>query len=134
MQYTLNINRKRNLEKPDLNLAAFMDIVFLLLIFFMITATFSIQSSLDIDLPQASSAQEKQKYGNIIHIDKLDNIYLDKNLINLYNLQDKLEQIKKHENIDEIIISADQTVRHGLVDKCNGYRTVIWHKQNVRSS
>ncbi len=55
-------------EEVHINLTPLIDVVFLLLIFFMLTTTFVKESQLDINLPQSSS-QQKLKTDNVLRID-----------------------------------------------------------------
>ncbi len=48
--------KETNTEEPEMNLAPLIDVVFLLLIFFMVTTTFERQARLKIELPEASDA------------------------------------------------------------------------------
>ena len=50
-----------NDDEPDINITSLIDVVFLLLIFFMVTTTFEQQSRIHINLPQASAEPEKQE-------------------------------------------------------------------------
>ncbi|MGD8743447.1 MAG: biopolymer transporter ExbD [Granulosicoccaceae bacterium] len=49
----MNLSQHRN-EEPDINLTPLIDVVFLLLIFFMVSTTFNKESELSIELPEAS--------------------------------------------------------------------------------
>ncbi|MDT8408837.1 MAG: biopolymer transporter ExbD [Wenzhouxiangellaceae bacterium] len=46
-------------EEPEINLTSLIDVVFLLLIFFMVSATFERQALLRVELPEASTSQEE---------------------------------------------------------------------------
>lgn len=73
----MNFRNKRS-EDPDLNITPLIDIVFLLLIFFMVTTTFERNSEISITLPEAS--QEKVETDNRpieIDIDKQGRIYIN---------------------------------------------------------
>lgn len=50
-----------NDDEPDVNLTPLIDVVFLLLIFFMVSTTFEHQSRIKIDLPEASAAPTSQE-------------------------------------------------------------------------
>lgn len=49
--------RPKKLEEPDINLTSLIDVVFLMLIFFMVSTTFEKESSVKVDLPKASSSE-----------------------------------------------------------------------------
>ncbi len=56
--------RPRSRDEPDINLTPLIDVVFLLLIFFMVTTTFLKEAGLKVDLPQATAepaSQEQQR-------------------------------------------------------------------------
>lgn len=50
-------------EEPDVNLTPLIDVVFLMLIFFMVSTTFQKESVVKIDLPKASAQEEELKEG-----------------------------------------------------------------------
>jgi biopolymer transport protein ExbD len=53
----MNLGNRRPLEDPELNLTPLIDVVFCLIIFFVVTTTFDDRSALNIQLPQASPSQ-----------------------------------------------------------------------------
>jgi biopolymer transport protein ExbD len=56
----LNLRPNRK-ELPDINLTPLIDVVFLLLIFFMVSTTFDRESKIKVELPQASAAAQEEK-------------------------------------------------------------------------
>ena len=68
--------RGRNKINPNFNMSSMTDIVFLLLIFFMITSTLVTTSALDILLPKASGKTENRKSVSVSITKKLD-FYID---------------------------------------------------------
>ena len=61
----LRPNRK---ELPDINLTPLIDVVFLLLIFFMVSTTFDRESRIKVELPQASAEAKEEKQQDILDI------------------------------------------------------------------
>ncbi len=53
----MNLRPKKQ-EEPDVNLTPLIDVVFLMLIFFMVSTTFEKESAVKVDLPKASSSEE----------------------------------------------------------------------------
>lgn len=53
--------RRRSREEPAINLTALIDVVFLLLIFFMVTTTFTRETRLAVDLPEADAAPAQEQ-------------------------------------------------------------------------
>lgn len=70
--------RNQNQEAPDVNLTPLIDVVFLLLIFFMVSTTFDKESEIQIDLPEASGDKPlKQDFIVEISIDSLGRYFVN---------------------------------------------------------
>lgn len=74
----MNIRPKRT-ETPELNLTPLIDVVFLLLIFFMVSTTFDKESRIKVELPSASTQDEKVEEEKVlsITIDANGRFYVD---------------------------------------------------------
>ena len=101
--------RSKNKVSPSFNMSSMTDIVFLLLIFFMLTSTLVSPNALKLLLPN-SKAKTLEKQTISISIDKDLNFYIDKEKINIKNIEEKLVQILKNEKDPAIILHADKTV------------------------
>jgi len=101
--------RGRNKVNPNFNMSSMTDIVFLLLIFFMITSTLVTTSALDILLPKASGKTENKKTTSVT-ITKSLVYYIDNKKINEENIeQDLLVQLSGKEN-PTIVLRAEEGV------------------------
>ncbi|MBT5859490.1 MAG: biopolymer transporter ExbD [Flavobacteriales bacterium] len=101
--------RGRNKVNPNFNMSSMTDIVFLLLIFFMLTSTLVSPNALKLLLPN-SKAKTLEKQTISISIDEEIKFYINENEIEVANLEQEI--IKKVENTEEpaIILHADKTV------------------------
>ncbi len=101
--------RGRNKVNPNFNMSSMTDIVFLLLIFFMLTSTLVSPNALKLLLPN-SKAKTLEKQTISISIDEEINFYINENKIDVANLEQ--EMIKKVEDTEEpaIILHVDKTV------------------------
>lgn len=111
--------RKFRREEMAVNLTPLIDIVFLLLIFFMVTTTFRDESEIEIDLPQASE-QVMEQVGDAIDIviDRDGKFYVNKTLVintQLDTLKRALREIKADRKSPPVIISADGMAPHQAV-------------------
>jgi len=105
-----------NLEEPDVNLTPMIDVVFLLLLFFMVSTSFIRESSLKVDLPQATGQALPEQEQSIDIVINADGQFL----INEVTLESpSLEQLSAHlkqavgDNVDpHIIISADANAEY----------------------
>ncbi|WP_298370644.1 biopolymer transporter ExbD [uncultured Lutibacter sp.] len=101
--------RGRNKINPNFNMSSMTDIVFLLLIFFMITSTLVTTSALDILLPKASGKTENRKSVSVSITKKLT-FYIDNKKVREARLeQDLLSQLAGKES-PTIVLRAEEGV------------------------
>lgn len=111
----------RRKEEIRLNLPTLVDVIFLLLIFFMLTTTFSkVLTKLDVKLPEARAVVEQKTKNTIIEIAEDARLALDGSLITLDELDKKLAQLSQEKPDETIIIKADKNVRYGEVIRVMG--------------
>lgn len=72
----MHFRRRYKTEIGHLDIAPLIDVVFLLLIFFMLTSRFVVASGLKVHLPESRSRERVQQKGLVIIIDKKGDIYL----------------------------------------------------------
>lgn len=101
-------------ERPDLT--PMIDVVFQLLIFFMVTAVFAITPGLDIKLPEAEEAQAPDKENLFIVVDQDGNMKLNHKTVTFANLKEELEYKRGIlDNTTLIIIQGDERATHGQI-------------------
>ena len=107
--------RKQN-DEPRIDLTPMVDVVFLLLIFFMISTTFVESPGISIKLPEASSQTIDREPKEIkIYLSKEGDIYhLDKK-ISLDDFKSLLSQYQPAAKETTVLLLADQESRHGKV-------------------
>jgi len=114
----MNIRPKQK-EALDVNITPLIDVVFLLLIFFMVSTTFKHESEITINLPESSSVSPP-KDDNIIEIaiDSKGTYYIDKRQVvntELKTVMRALEKIAGDRKTPVILISADAQTPHQSV-------------------
>lgn len=106
-------------ESPDINLTPLIDVVFLLLIFFMVSTTFNRDSELGIELPKASQeAQERLAETIDIAVDAQGRYYVNgRRLVNTQLATLKQAIAKAADGAEEppIVLSADAKTPHQAV-------------------
>ena len=106
---------KREEISLGVSIAPLIDIVFLLLIFFMLTSHFDIISGIDIKLPDISERGSDQSVDTMtVSLDKTGNCYLQKKKVTLKDLYLVIEELAKEKKIN-LILNADRDVTHGHV-------------------
>lgn len=99
----------RNKVTPEFNMSSMTDIVFLLLIFFMLTSTMVTTNALDLVLPKAKGKTDSNK--NIaVSINKELEFYIDKEKVSEPDLESKLLGIIGQDKTKAIILRAEEGV------------------------
>ncbi len=113
----MNFRPKRD-DKPDLNLIPMIDVLIVLLIFLVLTTTFSREAALHIKLPEASSSSETEEKGVEVAIDAEGHYIVNQHqTINteVDTLRQALLQAAGDNKDPLVIISADQKTPHQAV-------------------
>ena len=109
--------RRKIQESPKVDLTPMIDVVFLLLIFFMISTTFIERPGLNINLPASSSEQIKQNQKEVqVYLAENGDIYLHRDKITLDGLQRYLQNLSPAKTQKmTFLLMADKESRHGKV-------------------
>ncbi len=127
--------RSRNKVSPDFNMSSMTDIVFLLLIFFMLTSTLVSPNALKLLLP-SSKAKTLEKQTISISITPEIDFYINKNKVNETSIEQELKLLIGNEVEPAIILHTDKTVDIEHVVKVmdiayrNKYKIVLATKPN----
>ncbi|MCH3883116.1 MULTISPECIES: ExbD/TolR family protein [Tenacibaculum] len=108
--------RGRNKVNPNFNMSSMTDIVFLLLIFFMLTSTLVTVSAIDVLLPKAGGKTENQT-AVAVTISKNSTFYIDKTKVSSANLEQKLLNSVGADKKKTIVIRGDKDVPYKNVMK-----------------
>ncbi|MBN2033061.1 MAG: biopolymer transporter ExbD [Deltaproteobacteria bacterium] len=103
-------------EEPTLGIAPLIDIVFLLLIFFMVTSHFDVASGVRIKLPRISRVIYNETGDTVtVVIDQTGRAYLEGKMLDLKILGERLKDLVAEKNTVRLILQADKDVKHGVV-------------------
>lgn len=107
-------------EEPEINITSLIDVVFLLLIFFMVSTTFEQQAALQVDLPEASTAESTRDIPERLEfvIDREGRMYLnDQALVNSdeSTIRASFIEIAGDNRTLPIILRADRNTPHHFV-------------------
>jgi biopolymer transport protein ExbD len=107
-------------EDPTVDLTSLIDVVFLLLIFFMVSTTFEHQAFLKVDLPEASAVEERRDQPEQLElvIDRDGRMFLnEQRLLNsdLRTLKAAIEAIAGEDRSLPLILRADRETPHHFV-------------------
>lgn len=104
--------KKRN---ALLDISPLIDVVFLLLIFFMVSTTFLEEAGLPLDLPSSVSKGIKKQQNVVVTITDDGNIYVGETPADGQGLTETIRQQLERSEKKEVIIKADKAARYELV-------------------
>jgi biopolymer transport protein ExbD len=107
--------RKEKKKSLIINLTSLIDVLFLLLIFFMISTTFLSQPAINLQLPAAEHADAVRQPPIVINIDELGRVYLNDEPTELPLLTDALTRRLTDATDKSVVLKADSRVSHGSV-------------------
>jgi biopolymer transport protein ExbD len=111
--------QSRRTEEPDVNLTALIDVVFLLLIFFMVSTTFERETEISIELPEASGQPlQSEKQVVEISIDVKGRYFVNKHEVvntQIDTLKRAIEEAAGGQEKPRVILSADRNTPHQAV-------------------
>tara|TARA_B100001559_G_scaffold83275_1_gene69228 strand:+ start:727 stop:1131 length:405 start_codon:yes stop_codon:yes gene_type:complete len=113
----MNILEKRIRKKRLPNLVPLINIVFLLLIFFMLSGTLSKKDLFEVDPPLSYTGSNAESPEMTILIRNDNKISLDDKIIPLNNLEAYLTSLLKNKSIEEVLIKADGNASSGTLSK-----------------
>lgn len=105
----------RKKRKPLINITSLIDVLFLLLIFFMVSSTFMDEPGLKLSLPKAGSAEIGEKKEFTLYITSEGDIFLNSDVVPEDSLLNKLKAVLPEMKDATLSLRADKDVRHGLV-------------------
>jgi len=117
------LNRRKSRAAAAIDIAPMMDMVFILLIFFIVTSTFTRETGVDVSKPKASSARELARESVLIGISRQGTIHINETQVNLGTLRTILRQIVAETPDRPVIVVADRDAPSGrivdVLDECN---------------
>ena len=103
------------MEKSEVNLTPMLDVVFIMLIFFIVTASFVKEAGIDITRPPASTAERKERGNIMVAITEDDQIWIDRRQVDQRALRANIERLHAENPQGSVIIQADVNSKNGLL-------------------
>lgn len=104
-------------RKVFINITSMIDVMFMLLIFLMISSTFLDQPGIKLELPSAESSTVVEQKDYVLFVDKAGKMYLNNNTIAFDSLEAAIKEALPKMKDSALILKADQDVSHGTVVK-----------------
>ncbi|GIS26775.1 MAG: biopolymer transporter ExbD [Pseudomonadota bacterium] len=109
------MRRKRIREESNLDLTPMLDIVFIMLIFFIVTTSFIKESGIEVNRPNAETAERDQKGNILVAISENNEIFIDRRKVDLRAIRPNIIRLKAENPEGSVIIQADKASQTGLL-------------------
>ncbi len=102
-------------EDDAVNLTPMLDVVFIMLIFFIVTASFVKESGIDVNRPNAATAERKEKGNILVAISAENQIWIDRRQVDPRALRANIERMHAENPNGAVVIQADEESKHKLL-------------------
>jgi biopolymer transport protein ExbD len=111
----LSIGAEKKSEGVELNMSPLIDMVFILLIFFLVTTSFVKESGgPDITRPIAATAEDKDKTNMIVSVTEDGLIYIENQVIDIRSVRSQMEKFYHENPLGNVVITADASSKFGV--------------------
>lgn len=109
--------RIREEDEATIDMTPMLDIVFIMLIFFIVTTSFVKEAGIDVNKPKAAQAQSKPSATIFIAVRANGEVWMDKRPVDIERISANIERLVAESPTDTVIVQADREAKHGVVVK-----------------
>jgi len=95
-------------EDSCIDMTPMIDVIFIMLIFFIVTASFVKESGIDINRPDAVTSTKKELANILVAINEKDEIWIDKRRIDIRSIRPMIERLHSQNPQGSVVIQADK--------------------------
>ncbi|WP_404344048.1 ExbD/TolR family protein [Pseudoalteromonas mariniglutinosa] len=95
-------------DAEEINMTPMLDVVFIMLIFFIVTASFVKEAGIDVNRPEAATAVKKERANILVAISDQGEIWINKRQIDVRAVQANIERLKAENPQGSVVIQADK--------------------------
>ena len=101
--------------EDDVNLTPMLDVVFILLIFFIVTAQFIREPGVEIDRVEVNNKNKQNPLGILIAIDSNSEIYMNKKVVSLSEVGFRIRELREDNPKGRLVVQADAEAQAGVL-------------------
>ena len=95
-------------EESEINITPMLDVVFIMLIFFIVTATFIKEAGIEVNRPDAQTAVKQEKANILVAIGPNDEIWIDRRQVDIRSVRPNIERLHAENPQGSVVIQADK--------------------------
>ncbi|UTW47421.1 biopolymer transporter ExbD [Bacterioplanoides sp. SCSIO 12839] len=104
-------NIAQEAEEGEIDITPMLDVVFIMLIFFIVTASFVKESGIEVNRPDANTAQAKPRANILIAINDIGEIWIDKRRVDESQVRANIERLRAENPQGSVVIQADEEAK-----------------------
>jgi biopolymer transport protein ExbD len=113
------MRRRRHSEEmsteADINITPLLDIVFIMLIFFVVTTSFVREAGIEVNRPTAQTAERKEHTSILIAITPDGQIWIDRRAVDIRSVRAAIERLQAQNPEGAVVIQGDREAQIGLL-------------------
>lgn len=109
------ISAAESSAEDDVNLTPMLDVVFILLIFFIVTAQFIKEPGVDINRQDVDNLERQNPLGILVAIDDQSDIYIDKEVVPMQEVSFRIKELREDNPKGELVVQADRDSDAGVL-------------------
>ena len=94
-------------DEAQIDLTPMLDVVFIMLIFFIVTASFIKEAGIEVNLPEACTSQPKENVNILVAVNANNEIWMDKRRIDVRAVRANIERLHAENPKGAVVIQAD---------------------------
>jgi biopolymer transport protein ExbD len=95
-------------EESSIDTTPMLDVVFIMLIFFIVTATFVKEAGIDVNRPDAETAVKQEKANILVAINAKNEIWIDRRRVDIRSVRPNIERLYAENPQGSVVIQADK--------------------------
>ena len=107
--------KAREEEEAQIDITPMLDVVFIMLIFFIVTASFVKESGIDVNRPDAATATVKERGNILVAITDTNQIWIDRRQVDPRSVRANIERLHAENPQGAVVIQADKNSKNGLL-------------------
>ena len=118
-----SLRKRRQEDSDDINISPLIDMVFILLIFFVVTTSFSRETGVEVNKPKASSSKSLSQENILVAVTSEGTIHILEKQVDLNQLSMIVKRLSSENPERQAVIMVDRNARSGdvvdVIDVCN---------------
>ncbi len=102
-------------DDAEINMTPMLDVVFIMLIFFIVSTSFVREAGIDVNRPSAESSEDQSKASVLVALSADDQIWLDRKPVDVRMVRPAIERMKVQQADMRVVVQADEEAKTGAL-------------------